>query len=60
MPMLPSGRHVAMIRAPLRKLLEDATNVLKVHKVLAIQQKADIYPFTDVAWLVPEGQATRY
>lgn len=59
MPMLPSGRHVAMIRTPLQDLLEDATNILKVHKVLAIQQKVDIYPFTEVLWLVPEDQATR-
>lgn len=58
MPMLPSGRHVAILLEPLNDLLEDALNVVKVHKVLAIQTKADLYAFTDVIWLLPESEAT--
>lgn len=58
MPMLPSGRHVAILLEPLNDLLEDALNVVKVHKVLAIQTKADIYAFTDVIWLLSEAEAT--
>ena len=34
--MLPSGRHVAISRTPLQKLLDDAVSVVNVHKVLAI------------------------
>jgi hypothetical protein len=58
MPMLPSGRHVAILFQPLFDLLHDAINVVKVHKVLAIQHKKDVCPFVDVLWLVPEGEAT--
>lgn len=56
--MLPSGRHVAISRTPLLKLLDDAASVVNVHKVLTIRQKSDLYPFTEVLWLIPEGQAT--
>lgn len=59
MPMLPSGRQVAIKIDPIHDLLDDAFNVFKVHKVLAIREKADIYPFIDVLWLLPqeEGEA---
>ncbi len=46
MPMLPSGRHVAITRNPLQTLLYDAASVVNVHKVLAICQKSDLYPLT--------------
>ena len=58
MPMLPSGRHVAINRTPLLKLIDDATSVVNVHKVLPIRQKSDIYPYTEILWLIPEDQAT--
>lgn len=54
MPMLPSGRQVAIRINLMQDLLNDATNILKVHKVLAIRDKPDIYPFTDVIWLKPQ------
>ena len=59
MPMLPSGRHVAILLQPLNALLHDAHNVVNVHKVLAIQHKKDVYPFTEVLWLVPQAEATK-
>lgn len=59
MPMLPSGRHVAIMRASLSELLDNAELVTHVHKVLAIQDKTDIYLYTDVLWLVPESEASQ-
>lgn len=59
MPMLPSGRHVAILLQPLNALLHDVHNVVNVHKVLAIQHKKDVYPFTEVLWLVPQADATK-
>ena len=59
MPMLPSGRHVAIIRAPLNELLDSAEITANVHKVLAIHEKTDLYPFTEVLWLLPQGQASQ-
>lgn len=58
MPMLPSGRHVAILLEPLWQLLEEATNVLHVHKVLGIQKRKDLHQFIEVLWLVPELEAT--
>lgn len=58
MPMIPSGRHVAIVRNSLNKLLNDATHATNVHRVLAIRETTDIYAFTDVVWLLPEGQAS--
>lgn len=58
MPMLPSGRHVAFRLSPLNDLLADALNIVQVHKVLAIQSKEDLYPYAEIIWLVPEGEAT--
>ncbi len=59
MPMLPSGRHVAILRDPLNELLDNAEQVTHVHKVLAIQDRADTHLYTDVLWLLPEGQASQ-
>ena len=59
MPMLPSGRHVAILRDSLSELLDNAEQVTHVHKVLAIQDRADTYLYTDVLWLLPEGQASQ-
>lgn len=59
MPMLPSGRHVAIIRESLNTLLGDADLVTNIHKVLAIQGKADLHLYTDVLWLIPEAQASK-
>lgn len=56
MPMLPSGRQVAIQINIRRDLLDDADNGMKVHKVLAIREQADIYPYTDVLWLMPKEQ----
>ncbi len=53
MPMLPSGRHVAINRAPLKSLLEGEQGLSTVHLVLAIQAKADIYPYTELILLLP-------
>ncbi|MDP2367677.1 hypothetical protein [Rhodoferax sp.] len=58
MPMLPSGRHIALNREPFQDLLDDAQSVAKVHRLIGIHEKPDIYPFTDVLWLVPDDQAT--
>jgi hypothetical protein len=58
MPMLPSGRHVAILFQPLHDLLSDAANVINVHKVLGIQHKKDLHRFAEVLWLVPEEQAS--
>ena len=57
MPMLPSGRYVAVIRDSLSELLDNAEQSTNVHKVLAIQVTADIYPYTDLVWLLPASQA---
>jgi hypothetical protein len=57
--MLPSGRHVAIIRDPMDELLNNADKVFNVHKVLEIQTESDIYRYTDVLWLLPEGQASQ-
>lgn len=54
MPMLPSGRQVAIQINIVKDLLDDSANPLKVHKVLAILEQADVYPYTDVLWLLPE------
>lgn len=51
MPMLPSGRHVAIMRDPLDELLNNAELATNVHRVLAIRDKADTYLFADVIWL---------
>lgn len=59
MPMLPSGRHVAILRDSLSELLDNAEQATNVHKVLTIQDKADTYLYTDVLWLLPEGQASQ-
>ena len=57
MPMLPSGRHVAIRLAPLGELISDAASPFNVHKVLSIREKADLHPFTEVLWLLPEGRS---
>lgn len=59
MPMLPSGRHVAIMRDPLDELLNNAEQATHVHRVLAIRDKTDIYRFTDVIWLLPKDQASQ-
>lgn len=59
MPMLPSGRHVAVIRDALNELLNNAVEVTHVHRVLAIQDEADTHLYTDLVWLLPEGQASQ-
>jgi hypothetical protein len=56
--MLPSGQHVAIRLLPLNDLLANALNIVKVHKVLAIQSKEDLYPYAEIFWLIPEGEAT--
>ncbi|MHB1199164.1 MAG: hypothetical protein ACYCZ6_06315 [Polaromonas sp.] len=59
MPMLPSGRHVAIIRDSLHELLDNAEIATNVHKVLAIHEKTDLHAFTEVLWLLPQGQASQ-
>lgn len=59
MPKLPSGRHVAIIRDSLNELLDGAENAANVHKVLAIHEKTDLYPFIEVIWLLPQAQASQ-
>ena len=59
MPMLPGGRHVAILFEPLWLLLEEAVNILHVHKVLGIQHRKDLHQFIEVLWLVPELEATQ-
>jgi len=59
MPMLPSGRHVAINRAPLQSLLDGEQGLSSVHLVLAIKEKVDIYPYTELILLLPEAQATQ-
>jgi len=59
MPMLPSGRHVAINRAPLQSLLDGEQGLSTVHLVLAIKEKVDIYPYTDLILLLPEAEATQ-
>lgn len=59
MPMLPSGRHVAILLQPLHDLLSEAANVMNVHKILGIRHKKDLHQFVDVLWLVPSEQASK-
>ena len=55
MPMLPSGRHIALSPKPLVELLENASAPGNVHKVMALKDWPDLYPWIDVIYLVPEG-----
>ena len=57
--MLPSGRHMAVIRDSLSELLDNAEQSTNVHKVLAIQVTADIYSYTDFVWLLPASQESQ-
>ena len=57
--LIPSGRHVAILRDSLSELLDNAEQATNVHKVLAIEVKTDTYLYTDVLWLLPEGQASQ-
>ena len=57
--MLPSGRHVAIIRDPLDELLNNAEQSTNVHRVLAIRDKTDTYIHTEVVWLLPEARASQ-
>ena len=55
MPMLPSGRHIALSPEPLVELLENASLPGNVHKVMALKEWPDLHPWIDVIYLVPEG-----
>lgn len=54
MPMLPSGRHVAILPDRLVKLLEAPDDAAQ--QILAIQSTDDLYPWLDLAFLVPVDQ----
>lgn len=58
MPALPSGRHVAVDPAPLRKLLLDAGSPFNAHHLMAIREVEDLYRWLDVLILKPEAALT--
>ncbi len=57
MPQLPSGLHVGIDPTPLSKLLEDGPVPWNIHKVMAIRNTLDLYPYIDIILLVPDAQA---
>ena len=48
MPMLPSGRHIALDAAALVKVLEQCGSPGNVHLVMAMQTLDDLFPWIDV------------
>jgi hypothetical protein len=56
MPQLPSGRHVAITLNPLAALLDEADNLGNVHKIMAIKTLADLDPYIEVVFLLPEEE----
>jgi len=57
MPMLPSGRHVAIDPEPLRNLLRDAANPSNAHRIMAIQSIDDLFSWLELLELVPIADA---
>lgn len=57
MPQLPSGRQVAVTFAPLTELLKAADSPFNSHKIMAIEQARDLWPYLSVLFLVPEADA---
>jgi hypothetical protein len=57
MPMLPSGRHVALDPRPLQALLADAEYAPNIHHVMALKTWPDLMKWIGVLILVPESQA---
>ena|SRR5689334_13452194 len=58
MPALPSGRHVAVDPAPLRKLLVDAASPFNAHHLMALQSVDDLFRWLDLLTLAPTGSLT--
>jgi hypothetical protein len=56
MPQLPSGRHIAITLNPLAALLDEADNSGNVHKIMAIKTLADLEPYIEVVYLLPEEE----
>jgi hypothetical protein len=56
MPMLPSGRHVAVDPAPLRELLSDPANAFNAHRIMAIRSVDDLFPWLSLIELVPAAK----
>ncbi len=50
MPMLPSGRHVALKADGLIRLIEDTYRGLRVHELMVIETPAHLYPHIDVCY----------
>jgi hypothetical protein len=54
--MLPSGRHIGLSPEPLVKLFENAANFGNVHKIMALKDVSDLYPWIDVLSFVTEAK----
>jgi hypothetical protein len=57
MPMLPSGRHIAINLVPLDDLFVNITEPGNVERILAIETVDGIYPYTEVMFLQPPERA---
>jgi hypothetical protein len=53
MPMLPSGRKVALDPAPLVKMLDDPDSPFHVHHILEIKEWEDLARYLDIVFLEP-------
>jgi hypothetical protein len=58
MPVLPSGRDVAVDPAPLRNLLTDAASAFNAHHVMGLQAVDDLFRWLDVLMLVRADSVT--
>lgn len=54
MPQLPSGRHIALGRDPLERLVEGIKDNVFITKILVIEQRQDLYPYIDLLFLQEE------
>ena len=58
MPALPSGKHVAVDPAPLRKLLLDAASPSDAHHLMALKRVDDLFRWLDLLVLKPADSLT--
>ncbi len=55
MPMLPSGRQVAITLAPLADMVAHVADGDNLKKILAVENPEGLYPYTEVNYLqMPE------
>lgn len=62
MPQLPSGLHIAVDAAPLRKLIDETKEGIKVARLLAIEKIPHLFPYIDVIFFreVSEPASAEY